>query len=228
MSDDPKLSQRYRELPREEPPRALDEAILAASRRAVEARPAPLVAPTGRRRWYFPVAAAAVIVLAVAVVAHVDREKPDAELATSPASVPEPSPPAAAAEESKAEAPKQPAKRARPQFAPDPRADSAAPAAVAPAPAAPPAAEARRERDASDRLSRAQVQSAPASAQGALSSSTTLARSAASPEQWLQGIADLRRQGRHDEADRELAQFRKRYPDYRLSDEMKAKVEKPQ
>jgi hypothetical protein len=211
MSDDPKLSQRYRELPREEPPRALDEAILAASRRAVDARPAPLVAPTGRRRWYFPVAAAAVIVLAVAVVAHVDREKPDIELATAPANVSEAPPPRPSAEE-----PKQAAKRARPQFAPDPRADSAAPAAEAPAPAAPPVAEARRERDASDRVTRAQ-------AQGALSANLTQ-----SPEQWLQRIADLRRQGRYEEADRELAQFRKRYPDYRLSDEMKAKVEKPQ
>ena len=32
------------------------------------------------------------------------------------------------------------------------------------------------------------------------------------PEQWLQGIADLRRQGRHEEADKALAEFRKRYP----------------
>ena len=34
MSDEQKISERYRELPREEPPRALDEKILAASRRA--------------------------------------------------------------------------------------------------------------------------------------------------------------------------------------------------
>ena len=224
MSDDPKLSQRYRELPREKTPRAIDEAILAASRRAVESRPAPLVAPTGRRRWYVPVAAAAVIVLAVAVVAHVDREKPDAELATAPASMSEPSPPAAAAEERKAEQPKparRAAKSADSRFAPDPRADSAAPAAAAPAaeapaPAAPPVAQARRERDAGDRSARAQTQGA------------SLAKVAQSPEQWLQRIADLRRQGRHEEADRELAEFRKRYPDYRLSDEMKARVEKPQ
>ncbi|HWM41143.1 MAG TPA: hypothetical protein VNP36_01775, partial [Burkholderiales bacterium] len=67
MSEEQKISQRYRELPREEPPHHLDDAILAASRRAVEVRPAPLVVPTGRRRWYFPLAAAAVIVLAVAV-----------------------------------------------------------------------------------------------------------------------------------------------------------------
>ena len=36
MSDEKKISGRYRELPREEPPRALDDAILATSRRAVK------------------------------------------------------------------------------------------------------------------------------------------------------------------------------------------------
>ena len=75
------LSRRYRELAREEPPRALDDAILAAARREVEARPAPLVAPTGRRRWFVPVAAAAVIVLSAVVTLHVQREQPDPELA---------------------------------------------------------------------------------------------------------------------------------------------------
>jgi hypothetical protein len=48
----------------------------------------------------------------------------------------------------------------------------------------------------------------------------------ASPEQWLQGIADLRRQGRHEEADKALAEFRRAYPDYSLSDEIRAKVER--
>jgi len=52
MADEREISQRYRELPREEPPRHLDDAILAAARRAAETRPAPLVVPTGRRRWY--------------------------------------------------------------------------------------------------------------------------------------------------------------------------------
>jgi hypothetical protein len=77
---DDDLSRRYRELAREEPPRALDDAILAAARREVEARPAPLVAPTGRRHWFVPVAAAAVIVLSAVVTLHVQREQPDAEL----------------------------------------------------------------------------------------------------------------------------------------------------
>ena len=49
-----------------------------------------------------------------------------------------------------------------------------------------------------------------------------------SPESELERIAKLRAAGRHEEADKALAEFRKRYPDYRLTDEMRAKVEKPQ
>jgi len=86
---DPDISRRYRELAREEPPRALDEAILAAARRDLETHLAPLVAPTGRRRWYVPVAAAAVIVLSAVVTLQIQREQPDAEL-TAPAAPPVP------------------------------------------------------------------------------------------------------------------------------------------
>src|SRR5882762_7513694 len=81
---DPKVSQRYGELGREEPPGELDAGILAASRRAAETRLAPLVPPAGRRRWYFPVAAAAIIALAVAVTLQVERQQPDAESITPP------------------------------------------------------------------------------------------------------------------------------------------------
>jgi hypothetical protein len=192
MSDDPKLSERYRGLPREEPPRALDEAILAASRRAVRRRPG----------WAGPLAAAAVITLAVAVTLHVQHDRPSEEVdAVSPSMKVQEAPPA--------EAPK-PARRAPQPFAAEP----------APAPAA---RETERRNDAA-------AASAGARMRDERHAGGQIARSAArqTPETALERIADLRRQGRHEEADRELAEFRKRYPDYRLSDEMKAKVEKPQ
>jgi len=88
MSDEKKISGRYRELPREEPPRALDDAILATSRRAVK----------GKSRWYVPLAAAAIIVLAVAVTVHVEREQPGEEIVSATEPKPfavEPPPPEA-------------------------------------------------------------------------------------------------------------------------------------
>ena len=49
---------------------------------------------------------------------------------------------------------------------------------------------------------------------------------AESLEAALERIAELRRQGKHDEADKALAEFRRRYPDYRIAKEMLKKVER--
>src|SRR4051812_9525356 len=211
MADDDDISRRYRELPREEPPRPLDDAILAAARRAVHTRPAPLVVPSGRQRWYFPLAAAAIIVLAVAVTVHMEREQPAEELVSTP-SAPAAAAPAAvpsARETARNETAAQPEKpkpeRKRKAEATesrelrDQRSDAAPPPELqkAPEPAPPPAAPAQDARAASSLSAFAQQ----------------------SPEQWLQGIADLRKQGRHEEADKELAEFRKRYPQYRIAPE---------
>lgn len=42
-----------------------------------------------------------------------------------------------------------------------------------------------------------------------------------SPEKWLEYIEELRKRGRLDEAKSSLAEFRKRYPDYRLPDRLR-------
>jgi len=208
---DPKVSRRYRELGSEEPPTALDAEILAASRRAAETRLAPLVVPTGRRRWYFPVAAAAIITLAVAVTVQVERQQPDAESITPPP----PSTPESrtdALEAKKDSAPQAELRKAKP---------AEQPAASAPA--------ARlKQPPQSPQNSQAQPESRVRSAE-----SGTPARllgqvaKADSPEAALERIAELRRQGRHDEADKALAEFRRRYPDYRIAEEMLKKVERP-
>ena len=199
--DDAKVSARYRELSREEPPRHLDDAILAAARRATASRPAPLVAPTGRRRWYFPVAGAAIIVLAVAVTIHVERQERDFEVADPVAKD-------AAAPDRQAAAPKpvqdRLARREEKQRPMEP-------------PAAPPAAAGARESARADAATKLR----------SVEEKVTLSGLAAvSPEQWLQGIADLKRQGRNEEAEKQLAEFRNRYPDYRIPEAILEKSEK--
>ena len=97
---DDEIARRYRALAAEEPGAALDDAILAKSRRAVGARPG------GVRRWGPPLSIAAVLVLASGVVIRMQAEKPGIETsapvreeavapAAPPASRPE-APPAAA------------------------------------------------------------------------------------------------------------------------------------
>lgn len=208
MTEDADLSKRYREVPAEEPPRALDEAILAAARRAVRARPAPLVAPSGRSHWYVPLAAAAVIVLAVAITLHMQEPPPGEEVV-----VQRDQPAAAKTEPPRAfEAAKSPPVLQERQ-APDERR------------AAEPALGAARESARSDAEARRSRLAAPLRREAA--SGTAENFWYASPEQWLQGIADLRRQSRDDEADRQLAEFRKRYPDYRIPKEMLERLEMP-
>jgi hypothetical protein len=258
MADDENISRRYRELPREEPPRHLDDAILAAARRAAHTRPAPLVVPSGRQRWYFPLAAAAIIVLAVAVTMHVEREQPTEDVMSS-ATAPAPYVAAPAAREMMREQPPaekatrapQPERRRkaestdsrqlRDQQAVTPpelqKAPEPVPPAAAPAPAPNQDAAGSIAQSSGRILERAEAPKpavAPkASAnmqrrfdEDARTTSSLSAFALQSPEQWLQGIADLRKQGRHEEADKELAEFRKRYPDYRISPQVREQVER--
>jgi hypothetical protein len=249
---DPKVTRRYRELPGEEPSRELDQHILAAAHRATDPSHAPLVAPAGRHRWYFSLAAAAVLVFAVAITLHVERRQPDLEAVPAQRAPEAPMRDAANQEAKKPEAPapkRSPAAKAAPAEAPPPQPSSpadtvgaaSAPRASAPAsrveaenataraeaartPEVARAREAARQDAQAEKL--AAARSAPAPAAGQLG--TVLAqRFADTPEGELERIARLRREGRDDDADKALAEFRKRYPDYQISAEMRAKVERP-
>jgi hypothetical protein len=284
------IRRRYRELAREEPPRALDDAILAAARRELETRPAPLVAPSGRRRWAVPIAAAAVIVLSAVVTLHVQREQPDAELAMQLPAPPAPQKDEQAAAASRVEveqdklaaqpggietysygekreaaklrAPERrraaepaPAKPTAPmpdlaggvqpkppadpgRFSPDP-APAAAPPVEAPQmqmrPAAPFAQPAPRAAESASAA--AGPPPAVAEPQSTLRSLRDSARPredagalakraepSESPERMLERIAALRREGRQKEADDLYAEFRKRFPDYRIPDALRDQV----
>src|SRR5437879_2975287 len=201
---DPKVSRRYRELGAEEPPTGLDAGILAASRRAVKTRLAPLVPPTGRRRWYFPVAAAAIITLAVAVTVHVERQQLDPGFSGLRSEPPEAKKDGAPQAELRKAKPAKPPATSAPALAP--RAADTARNMEQPEPQARSGPDAQVRGLAMRRAERGAVEEAP--------------------ERILERIAELRRQGKQDEADKALAEFRRRYPDYRIAEEMLKKVER--
>jgi hypothetical protein len=272
---DAKVSAAYRELGAEEPPRALDDAILAAARRT--ARP-------WTQRWALPLSLAAVVVLSVTVTLRVQHEQPGIEVpetARAPASLakeralPEArierqAEPQAKAESVRAKKEIKDGNVARNESVPFPGAArdqvqapaevaSSVPAAPAartvPTPPAAPAAasadsiaqqnkvEARRELDegrerqtAERGASVAPAAAAPAPAvaaakpalQGTLGESLAKRadQAALAPEKELERIAQLRRDGKHEEADKALAEFRKRHPDFKIPAPMLERVER--
>jgi len=203
----------YRELPREEPSAHLDAAILQAARREGSTHAAPLVPPTGRRSWAFPLAAAAVVVLAVALTSQVEREQPD---------------PVLPAPQVREEKPAQEEMIARDAQA-RPRAENRVQApAVARRKVQPAAPEVKNEPLRADVQPLAkQTEQAPAG-EAASAPAPRAARAMAfePPERWLERIAELRKAGKDEDADRQLAEFRKRYPDFRIAPDVLEKVEK--
>lgn len=264
---DAKVSAAYRALGAEEPPRTLDDAILAAARREAGARPAPVALRAGRQRWYAPLATAAVLVLAVAMTVNMQTERPGIESPVPQASAPLPAADREVAKVSEAEVAKQVKREVAEPVAAEKltmaqrkavadvrlaRSKDDAPTAT---PAAPPAASEPKpfmaERpamagsassDASRNIapsaagalaqpreerSLRDAQADPAQAKRAEAPARMQAQKLAdTPERELERIAELRAQGKHDEADKALAEFRKRSPDYRIPEAMRARVER--
>jgi hypothetical protein len=166
---DEKVTRAYRALGGEEPPSALDEAILARARRS------PM-------HWRVPLSIAAVLVLAVGVVLRVQHERTEAEsVALAPQVMETPRPAAKPA---------------------------AVPAAV------------ERARRAEEATADAARREAPAGVVGE-ARVRALASAPITPEAWLERIAELRKQGRTREAEESLAEFKKRYPDYKIPEALR-------
>jgi ribonuclease E len=204
---DEKVSAGYRALGGEEPPRALDEAILAASRRS----------PT---RWRLPLSVAAVLVLAVGVTLRLLPQRPDAEsvaLAPQVMETPRPKAPAPAAAPAR-EQPK-PAARAAAAGQGGMRAEIGAKPGETTAARDSVAADAARSAPASAPA----LAAAGTAAESRVGAATAakFAQSPLTPEAWLARIAELRKQGRKREADESLAEFRKRYPAYRIPEPLR-------
>lgn len=142
--EDPRVSAGYRALGEERPPQALDDAILAASRRAVGAGPRRAGA-SRVRRWALPVSIAAVVVLTMSLVVRIQLERPDLETPLPSATLEKPA--GDAKEEVAALSKRNELQRAEPKMgaaapavAERERDAMRAPAAPAPAPAATPPA----------------------------------------------------------------------------------------
>ncbi len=252
---DERVSSAYRELPGEGPPPALDAAIQAAARRAVGSRPglarrwqvpvsiaAVLALAIGvslhveREK---PVVVDGTPVSSGSAEYPVPQAAPERTEAAAPA----PGPAAAAPEERRMRKEQAAPMAEEKRFAadPTPAPPSAAPGILAPAapvPASPPSAPMPATTTppaaAGAAVSADSVRVAPQAAKRAKSE---LAREATvqekamagaldTPERRLERIADLRAKGLHEEADRELAELRKAYPDYRIPAQWIPRVER--
>jgi hypothetical protein len=150
------------------------------------------------RRWALPLSLAAVIVLSVTVTLQMQHERPQME------------------EQPAAPAQAESANQVQPKM--ELKAQKPVPAAVPAAEPAPAAGRLSRESADRERFERA----APAAAE----ERARQLGAEESPERRLARIAELRRAGRDDEADRLLAEFRRRYPDYRIPEAMLKEVER--
>ena len=240
---DAKLDAAYRALGAEEPPRALDEAILSAARKSVQ---------PWTRRWAVPLSLAAVVVLSVTVTLRIQHERPGIEqpapvrkeeqVARQAADPVTPAAePVARARQQKSMTRKE--AEAFPSSAQDRavaenRVAEAAPArpaaASAPAPHVEAPALAKRADAPPEAGSAAGSVAAPPAPAAAAPAMRAMKReriaeertAALTPEKELERIAELRKQGLHDEADKALAEFRKRYPDFKLTEAMRERVER--
>jgi len=249
---DLELSRIYREVEGLEPAPRIDDAILAAARRAARSRPRAAGAELVRRSSA-PVALAAMILLSFTLALMVLQDLPDpdpvqisaqprtadARLDKRAGSHPIESKPAAAAEakpdrlaEARSGAGRRqtagtplPGKHPRAGEAPFVRDIPSAPqerasepmrasrptqpAPSAPAPSASPRSETTSASQSAGRVAAAASRPAADEAKER------------SPEKWLEDIRKLKTQGKTPEAERELAEFKKRYPDYRLPEDLR-------
>jgi Meckel syndrome type 1 protein len=246
--DDSRLAALYRKLPHAEPDARLDAAVRAQAQRAVAAVAAPARTPASGR-WLPALSVAAVVAVAAGIAFQLGPQlwqrpasRPEVESAaaptTPPPATPQPvettssmrkaaAPAATAAPVAQAPATEmqemenaasRPAPRAFPAPAqalrestppPPPAAAEAKPAMPAPATAPP------------IRAKQADTESAGAPAATLAAPATQDRNVTLYPEHWLANIRQMMRDGRHEEALRGLAEFRKRYPDYRLPDDLR-------
>jgi hypothetical protein len=245
--DDSRLAALYRKLPQAEPDARLDAAVRAQAQRAVAAMEAPVRTPA-HGRWLPALSAAAIVALSAGIAFQIGPQlwqrsarQPETQSAAVPAAPPPaaPQPGAAAAgalQESAAPAamaprdvPALPAEMKKVENAapqPAPRAFPAPSRTMQETTPPPPAAEAKPAMPAPAmtapvRAKQADTESAGAPAATLAAPATQDRNATLYPEHWLANIRQMLRDNRREEALRSLAQFRKRYPGYRLPDDLR-------
>jgi resuscitation-promoting factor RpfA len=220
---DPKLSRLYREAATEDPPAALDAAILGAARRQV-------AKPQQRERWsrwMVPAGAIATLVLGVSIALLVEREQTiDDKTMIEPR--PENPAPARGAESAepkvagsttatvKKDAPAGPVPAQAPVLQSAEQASSAADAAEGRAKITAPRMETEPTVARGAEMGRLGAGGPAASAVAAKPAPMRQQATQRSPEAWLDEISRLKREGREKEAAEQLLAFRKAYPSYAI------------
>ena len=228
---DENLSALYRVTRDPEPPAWLDQRILTAANATPQPVPTLAPSPSRRRRtrlWAVPAALAATVVLAVGIV-RLARESgewgplPENKTlhSTAESAAEADATAAGRAQFSDHDRPSSPAVELRPTM-PLGEAVRVAPQSLPALPAAAPPVKLEQElmprRTAPAERERQQelLRAAPTDRRADQGAASQDRSDRYSPEEWLAVIAELRHQGRTAEADAELAEFRRRYPDYPL------------
>lgn len=225
LQGDSGLSKLYKDTATEQPPAELDAAILARARDEAVRRPRRGHGPFARS-WFIPASVAAVLVLAVGLITFM-YEQGGTPFAPEPLPPMEKKTPATQTEELDRllrGAPPQDEKGRLRETTPAQESSPARQGAITPpeaagttstAPAAAPVPSAHPSQIEEQELKQERLEAPKKADRGdrrvpaAKSTAETL-----SPEAWLRHIAELRAQGKLNEAEASLAEFRKRYPDY--------------
>lgn len=245
LPTDPQVSRLYREHAQAEPSAAIDQHILARARQAVIAPP-----PGARRtgwwtRWRMPLTLLTTVMLTVTLTLLVERqpgdlstlpsaEKPRSESVQDGVAAPSKKQAEAAAPARPVQAPAPPSVK---ENRPPPRAESrerdasrASKFDAEQAPAAPSVADKAESAEpaaanaASQAASRGELRAAPeisAARPAAAPLAKSRADSTRTPQLWLEEIRSLRNAGKSEEAERQLAEFRRAHPDYPLPEEFR-------
>ena len=233
MPNDPQLSKIYREQGSALPSDALDQRILAFARQAVEDREHVVRRAGWWQRWRLPLSMATTLLLTVSLALLVERQPResgvnDQQRVERPAASPQagtlPESSAFGASEFSSEALTEGVKHElkRPSNnVPDrqggdgafsaSKAKKATPAPVAVGDELP----SRQD----ESKAAAELSASPAARQAAPFAKSRADASRLSPEIWLEQIRALRREGKAEEAKRQLSEFRRAYPDFPLAEE---------